>query len=144
MTSPPENHDLIGRTVDFLRRAGEAAKDGVVRNYQRSTLKLEVSSLRRSLEDVTRDIGREAIDVLRESGTLSTERVAPLLRRVDELEDSIAAKERQIADIERDEAAADASDEGFDGSATMPRRRPSFSSSGDDASSPGNGGSPKA
>jgi transposase len=141
MTSPPESHDLIGRTVDFLRRAGEAAKDGVVRNYQRSTLKLEVGSLRRSLEDVTRDIGRQAIDVLRESGTLSTERVAPLLRRVDELEDLIAAKERQIADIERDEAATGGS-ESFDGAATMPRRRPSISSPGDDAA-PGNGdGSP--
>ena len=98
MNSPDEARTLLDRTRDFLR----PLQRGVRRTYTTSQLKLEMASLRRSLDQVARDLGRQAFVSLRQHGTLSAADVAALLRRADDLEDQIAAKERQVAELEAD------------------------------------------
>ena len=101
MNTRDEARRLLDRTKVFLR----PLKDGVVRTYEVSSLKLEVSGLKRQLDDVSRELGRRAVEALRLRGTLSADEVSGVLRRVDEVEDRIAQKERQIAEIERADGA---------------------------------------
>jgi hypothetical protein len=113
----------LDKTLDTVKKASEAGKDLVQRNYHRATIKVDLASLRRSLDDVNRDIGRIAVDRLRERGTLAVEEVAHLLRRVDELEDQVAQKEKLLADIEAEEPESPVNpDETSPGT----RRRPKF------------------
>jgi len=116
------------KTVDSVKKASEAGLDLVQRNYQRATMKVDLAALRRTLDGVSRDLGRVAVDRLRERGQLSAEEVSHLLRRVDDLEDQIAAKERLLADLEED-ASGKAPDPAVDDESTNPggRRGPSFS-----------------
>jgi hypothetical protein len=99
MDTDGSERSFLDRTRDFLR----PLKDGVVRSYEVAALNKQVWSLRRELDAVTRDVGRQAIESLRQQGTLSADVVATLLRRVDDLEDRIAQKQRQIAEIERED-----------------------------------------
>ena len=103
MDTKEEARKLLDRTMGLLR----PVRDGVVRTYEVSSLKLEIAGLKRSLDDASRDLGRRAIETLRQQGTLSVDEVSPLLRRVDDLEDRVAQKERRIADIERAERDPD-------------------------------------
>ena len=96
-----EARRLFDKTRDLLR----PIKDGVVRTVEVSSLGLEINRLKRSLDDACRDLGRRAVQALREEGTLRADEVSALLRRIDEVEDRIAEKERQIAEIEREDAA---------------------------------------
>lgn len=102
MATRDEARRLLDRTRDFLR----PLQQGVRRTYEVSQLRLEMASLRRSLDHVCRDLGRQALSALRQHGTLSASDVAALLRRADELEDQIAAKERQVGELERQGADA--------------------------------------
>ena len=104
MDTRDEARSLLERTKNFLR----PLKEGVVRTYEVSSLKLEVAGLKRSLDDVSRELGQRAVEALRQRGTLSADEVSGILRRVDEVEDRIAQKERQIAEIEREEPSGDA------------------------------------
>lgn len=101
----PDTPRWLDKTWDTLKKATEAGQDMVSRNVQKATLKVELGALRRSLDDVARDIGRVAVDRLRESGQLTADEVSHLLRRVDELDDQVAAKEKLVADIETQESA---------------------------------------
>ena len=96
-----EARRLLERTKGSLRPLGQ----GIRRTYEVSSLKLEIAGLRRSLDDVARELGRRALDTLRQQGTLSADEVAGILRRVDDIEDRIAEKEREIQEIERQEGA---------------------------------------
>ena len=96
MDIPNDARTLLDRTRDFLR----PLERGVRRTYSASQLKLEIASLRRRLDQVARDLGRQALSSLRQHGTLSAADAAALLRRADDLEDQIAAKERQVQDLE--------------------------------------------
>lgn len=120
------------KTVDSVKKASEAGLDLVQRNYQRATMKVDLAALRRTLDGVSRDLGRVAVDRLRERGQLAAEEVSHLLRRVDDLEDQIAAKERLLGDLEKEDGAGKAPDPPFDEESTNPsgRRGPSFSSKG--------------
>jgi hypothetical protein len=90
----------LDRTLDTAKKAAEAGKDMVQRNFSRATLKVDLGSLRRSLDDVHRDIGRVAVERIRAAGSLAATDVGHLLRRRDEIEAKIAEKEREIADLE--------------------------------------------
>jgi hypothetical protein len=90
----------LDKTITTIKKAGEAARDGVQHAYHFGTLKLDLASLRRTHDDVVKDLGRSAVDALRERGTLTSEQVRPLLGRLEELEKQIAEKERQVADLE--------------------------------------------
>lgn len=117
----------LDKTLTTIKKAGEAARDGVQQAYHVGTLKLDIASLRRSLDDVVRDVGRTAVDAIREKGSLTADQVAPLLRRVDDLEDQIAEKERRIADLEREAPPGEAPPEETVGTG---RRRPNFTPGG--------------
>ena len=102
MDSPHDARRLLDRTKDFLSSLGR----GLGRILQVSRLRVEMAALRRSLDRVTRDVGRKALESLRKSGTMSAADVAALLRRADDLDDQLAAKGRRIADLEREDAAS--------------------------------------
>ena len=118
----------LDKTLTTIKKAGEAARDGVQQAYHVGTLKLDIASLRRSLDDVVRDVGRTAVDAIREKGTLSADQVAPLLRRVDDLEDQIAEKERRIADLERE--SPETPEPPPEETISTGRKRPNFTSTG--------------
>ena len=121
--------DAREQAMKFLDRTREMLRPlqaGVRRTYEVSTLKIEIAGLRRSLDDVARELGRRAIDVLREHGQLSTDDVSALLRRVDDLEDRVAQKERAIADVEREDhpqSAQEPPQDVEDPDATAPGKR---------------------
>lgn len=114
-------------TVAALGRGIAGVKALVDRNVRRASLKVEMATLRRQLDEVARDVGRIAVDRLRERGQVVPDDVAHLLRRTDELEDRIASAERRLIDLERDPPPA-ASAPALDADATQPspRTRPSF------------------
>jgi hypothetical protein len=116
----------LDKTMDMAKKASEAGVDLVQRSYQRATNQVELGALRRSLDDVHRELGRIAVDRLREAGQLTKEEGAHLLRRVEDLEGQVAAKERLLADLEKDEPRS----EPFDEQGTRPggRRGPDFTS----------------
>jgi hypothetical protein len=98
--------DKARRLLDRAKIAMKPVTEGVVRTYDVSRLKLEITGLKRSLDDVSRELGRRSVEALRERGTLSADAVSAILRRFDEIEDRIAQKERQIAELEREDRPA--------------------------------------
>lgn len=110
----------IEKTLESVKKASEAGKDLVQRNYRRAAVKVDLAALRRSLDDISRDVGRIAIDRLRERGQVTVADVAHLLRRVDELEDQVAVQERLLVDLESDDGEVTPPDDAFDGDATNP------------------------
>ena len=138
------------KTMDTVKRASEAGVDLVQRNVRQASLRVDLSALRKSLELAHRDVGRLAVERLRADGKVTPDAVAHLLRRVDELEDQIASKERELADVESEQGGRPAAEPGPPpesrtesgpgagpesgpgaGPARGPRRRPGFSGSKD-------------
>jgi transposase len=93
---------MFDKTLDLLRSATSEVKEGLKRTYDEGMLRHEVKGVKGSLDDVTRELGRKALETLRAGGQLTSEAVAPLLRRIDDLEDQIATKERQLAELAKD------------------------------------------
>jgi len=105
MAAPDDPRRLFDKTFDLLKSAGNEVKEGLRRTVEATAVRADLLRLRGQLSDVTKEVGRKAIDVLRLGGPLSAEDVSSLLRKVDDLEDRIAAKERQLGEIEQDEGS---------------------------------------
>ena|SRR5688572_30606539 len=94
---------MLDKTLGLLRSATSEVKEGLRRTYDEGMVRHEITGLRRSLDDVTRELGRKALETLRSGAQLTSEAATDLLRRIDDLEDRIATKERHLADLERDD-----------------------------------------
>jgi hypothetical protein len=95
---------LLDKTVQLLKAAGTQAKDGLRRTYEVATFNRELSLLRRDREEALLDLGRRTLETVRAGGSVQGADVAPTVRRIDDLDERIAAKQRQIDDLERDPA----------------------------------------
>jgi hypothetical protein len=100
-----EARKLIDRSLTFLRSVSGRIEEGVKRTYEASTLRIEISGLRRSLDEALRDLGRRVYDLVQHQGTLTAEEIQVAVGRVRHLEEAIADKERRIAKLEAEAAA---------------------------------------
>ncbi len=121
-----DTRDWTARTWAETRRLASLAREGVRRTYRAATLKLELASLRRTAAEVTRDLGAAAARILRETGTLTPESVAPLLRRLDDLEAKMIALEREIANLESEPEAKPRAESDLDSTLPAARKRPAL------------------
>ena len=103
-----EARKLLDRTISFLKDVGTPLKDGMRRTYEISALKLEMSGLRRGIDDGYRDLGRQAYELLKGQEELRAKDVVGVLSRLERLEQHVAEKERLVAELEKERADGDA------------------------------------
>jgi hypothetical protein len=93
---------LLDKTVQLLKAAGTQAKEGLRRTYEVATIKHELGALRDDRDDALRELGKRTLETVRGGRAVAADDVASAVRRIDDLEERIAAKQRQIEALERD------------------------------------------